>query len=211
MKAVEFGNAMVTKSPSFTPLAAMPRAMRLLRKCSSRQDSVTSSQVTASAFGFCRATCASAAAMEGRADGACDMIYKTPGRASQALSDAILRGSGAVSNPAGSALQEIDHRGQCVAVLDHEKMTALEKCELRAFDPRRHFLLGGGQCDAVIAPGCDHDRARDFAETIIGVEMRPRLELAMIAHGTKRLVFEGIARGHGHELLVHFRIGLLPL
>ena len=42
----------------------MPRAMRLVRRCSCRQVSVTSSQVTAGASGFSPATRARAAPME---------------------------------------------------------------------------------------------------------------------------------------------------
>src|SRR6185295_10199524 len=64
MKAIELGSAMVTKSPDFTPLAAMPRAMRLLRRCSSRQVMVLSSQVTAGASGLAAATRTSAAPID---------------------------------------------------------------------------------------------------------------------------------------------------
>src|SRR5689334_6679066 len=211
MKWMELGSAMVTKSPSFTPLAAIPRAMRLLRLCSSRQESVTSSQVTASASGFSSATRASAAAMEMGAEPVCDMIDNPLKRASQAPSTSILRGFDPLSNPARSTFQEIDHRGQGGAVLKHEEMATLEECELRTFDPRRHFFLRGGERDAVIAPRRDHHGTRDFAETIIGVVMRTRFKLAMITHGAKRLILERIVCCHHHELLIHFRIGLLPL
>src|SRR5689334_5383186 len=139
MKAAELGSAMVTKSPNLTPLAAMPRAMRLVRRCRSRQLSVTSSVITAGASRFWPATRANAAAI--------DMGFSNvPGSAiASTLSERLVRSR---RNLAGRALalsnrrlEERDHGGQGAAVLDHEEMAAVEELQLRTADARRHPFL----------------------------------------------------------------------
>jgi hypothetical protein len=64
MNAVPLGSAMVTKSPSTTPLVSMPCAMRLVRWCSSRQVRVTPCEVMAGASGFSATTSFTRSPME---------------------------------------------------------------------------------------------------------------------------------------------------